>query len=125
MKPIDISDQMYRNAWAKSRDYKKKKMEVSISDILGEEIFYTLFDDPACIFAVRTKQCDYEPLPHHECKVHKSELLGGFDAYAFIRISEDGKRAWFLGTISKMEFFAKATLEKDFYKLKIGDLNGQ
>lgn len=116
---------MYRNAWAKSRDYKKKKMEVSIPDILAEEIFLTMFNDDQYIFAIRSKQCDYEPLPHHECKVHKSELLGGFDAYAFIRISEDCKRAWFLGIISKMEFFAKAILEKDFYKLKIGDLDGQ
>lgn len=125
MTPITITEEMYRQAWARQRDFKRQKIDRSISDILGEIVVASLNDAVVENLVVKTKQVPYEPLPHHECFVNKNEIYSDFDAYAFVRINMDCTKAWYLGRMSKMVFFGICETEKNICKIKISQLNNR
>lgn len=123
MIPIEITPEMYRQAWARQRDFKKQKIDKSIPDILSEIVVVSLRDIVLGNIIVKTKQTPYEPLAHHECVVNKNEIHEDFDSYIFVRINMDCTKAWYLGQISKMEFFAVCETEKNVCKIKISQLS--
>ncbi len=122
MIPITVTKEMYRQAWARQRDFKRQKIDKSIPDILGEIVVASLNNVIAKNLIVKTKQTPYEPLPNHECSVNKNEIHGDFDTYAFVRVNMDCTKAWYLGKMSKMVFFGICETEKNICKIKISQL---
>ena len=58
---------------------------------------------------VKTKQTSVKPLPHYECSIAKLNTNQKCDAYAFVRILNDFSKGWFLGVLTKDDYYAKAT----------------
>lgn len=155
---IEITPEMYRLAWAKSRDMGKLKKSITggegnIAGYLGEAIAFqviggkianTLDHDiiapNGLLIDVKTKRCTSEPLPHYECSVAAYNTIQKCDYYAFVRvekIEENYTRGWYLGHISKLEYFNLARklykgqkdgdnwfkVKADCYNLPISDLS--
>ena len=126
---VKITDQMYRDAWAKSRDMGKLKNSITkgegnIAGFIGESIALHVLGgdiqnnkDRDLILPngktvdIKTKRCTSEPLPHYECSVAAYNTVQKCDYYAFVRveyINNEYTRGWFLGIIPKEEYFEKA-----------------
>ena len=61
---------------------------------------------------VKTKRCTSAPKEHYECSIAAYNTKQDCDDYAFVRIEfVDGqyKRAWFLGTYNKDQYFDDAS----------------
>jgi hypothetical protein len=58
---------------------------------------------------VKTKQTSVKPLPHYECSIAKFNTKQDCDAYAFVRVLNDFSVGWFLGVLTKQDYFDKAT----------------
>jgi len=85
---------------------------------------------------VKTKQTTVKPLPHYECSVAAYNTKQDCDDYAFVRVLKDYTIGWFLGSISKKEYFERArflrkgdvdpsnnfTVRADCYNLSIDSL---
>jgi hypothetical protein len=85
---------------------------------------------------VKTKQTTVKPLPHYECSVAAYNTKQDCDEYAFVRVLKDYTVGWFLGSISKKEYFEMArflrkgdidpsndfTVRADCYNLSIDSL---
>ena len=50
---------------------------------------------------VKTKQTTVTPLPHYACSVAKLNTKQKCDAYAFVRVTKDFTKGWYLGIITK------------------------
>tara|TARA_B100000287_G_scaffold226776_1_gene213903 strand:+ start:733 stop:1221 length:489 start_codon:yes stop_codon:yes gene_type:complete len=61
---------------------------------------------------VKTKQTSVEPKPFYECSIAKFNTKQDCDAYAFVRVLNDFSVGWFLGVLTKKEYFDKATFLK-------------
>ena len=61
---------------------------------------------------VKTKQTTVEPRPFYECSVADFNTKQNCDAYAFVRVLKDYSVAWFLGVLTKQEYFDKAVFLK-------------
>ena len=59
---------------------------------------------------VKTKRCTSKPLPNYDCSVAFHGTKQDCDTYVFVRVLSDLTRAWILGSISKPDFYKKATL---------------
>lgn len=126
---IKITDEIYRQAWAKSRDMGKLKNSITegegniagfIGEILANMVVggkienckdYDLVGPDGIKFDVKTKRCTSEPLPSYECSVAAYNVVQKCDNYIFVRVEYiDNKytRGWVLGYIPKAEYFQKA-----------------
>lgn len=126
---VQITDEMHRLAWAKSRDMGKLKKSITAGDgnmagflgecvaqfILGGDLTNTLDYDiilpDGRTVDVKTKRSTSEPLPHYDCSVAAYNTVQKCDLYAFVRIEyikNEWGRAWFLGVIPKDEYFQKS-----------------
>lgn len=137
MLELKITDQMYRLAWAKSRDAQKmKKNDKGIAEYLGEiianefikgqittqsncldyNLWLKLGNDSMILrnnilIDTRTKICTSEPLPHNECSIEASGIGRNCDYYSFVRVEYLNNvytRGWYLGHIHKDVFFYNA-----------------
>ena len=61
---------------------------------------------------VKTKRCSSPPKVYYSCSVAKLSAKQDCDMYAFTRIKNDMSVGWYLGRISKNDFFLKATEHK-------------
>ncbi len=61
---------------------------------------------------VKTKQTTVAPRPFYECSVADFNTKQNCDAYAFVRVLKDYSVAWFLGVLTKQEYFDKAAFLK-------------
>ena len=85
---------------------------------------------------VKTKRTSVAPLPHYECSVAKLNTNQNCDFYAFVRVKNDYRTAWFLGMVPKVMYYEMAVFRKkgdldpdngyivksDCYNLPIKDL---
>jgi len=86
---------------------------------------------------VKTKRCNTRPQPNYDCSVALHGTKQDCDMYVFVRILCDMSKAWILGSISKEDFYKKATLYRkgdidkdngfvfkaDCYNLRINELS--
>ena len=85
---------------------------------------------------VKTKERTVAPRPYYECSVADFNTQQDCDEYAFVSVLNTLKEAWYLGKISKPDFYKKAvfhrkgeidpannfTFKADCYNMKISDL---
>ena len=84
---------------------------------------------------VKTKERTVPPRPHYNCTVADFNTNQKCDEYAFVSVHKNLRDAWYLGKISKNDFYSKATFSKkgepetplfnfraDCYNLKISEL---
>lgn len=123
---VEITPEMYRLAWAKSRDMGKLKKSITegegnIAGYLGEIIAnqfiggeisntydYDIIAPNGAKIDVKTKRCKSEPLPHYECSVAAYNTVQKCDYYAFVRvecINNEYTRGWYLGHIQKDSYY--------------------
>ncbi len=73
---------------------------------------YDVIDRNGVKIDVKTKERKVAPLPHYNCTVAAFNTKQKCDRYAFVNVLKDMKTAWYLGSISKEEFFKKAVFRK-------------
>ena len=61
---------------------------------------------------VKTKHTSVKPLPHYECSIAAFNTKQDCDGYAFVRVLNDFSVGWFLGVLTKQDYFDKATFLK-------------
>ena len=61
---------------------------------------------------VKTKRCNSKPKPFYDCSVALHGTKQDCDAYVFVRILINLSKAWILGSISKKDFYDRATLHR-------------
>ena len=61
---------------------------------------------------VKTKQTSVKPLTHYECSIAAFNTKQDCDGYAFVRVLNDFSVGWFLGVLTKQDYFDKATFLK-------------
>ncbi len=126
---IKITPEMYREAWAKSRDMGKLKNSITSGDgniagFLGEILAnmviggkienskdFDIIGPDGSTYDVKTKRCTSEPLPSYECSVAAYNVVQRCNKYVFVRveyINNEYTRGWVLGHIDKNEYFEKA-----------------
>jgi len=88
---------------------------------------------------VKTKERTVSPKPYYECSVADFNTKQACDEYAFVSVLNTLKEAWYLGKISKLDFYKKATFHRkgeidtdnnftfkaDCYNIPISLLNSQ
>jgi hypothetical protein len=86
---------------------------------------------------VKTKQTTVKPLPHYDCSIAQTSSKQACDWYVFTRVKKDFSIGWFLGAMSKKQYFEDATflrkgevdpsnnftVRADCYNLPIHSLN--
>jgi hypothetical protein len=86
---------------------------------------------------VKTKERTVAPKPYYECSVADFNTRQNCDEYAFVSVLDTLKEAWYLGKISKLDFYKKAifhrkgevdpannfTFKADCYNIPISSLN--
>lgn len=114
--------------------------EVVAAAVLGATICNTYDYDIVAAGAkidVKTKRCTSKPRPDYDCSVAAYNTKQRCDYYAFVRVLNDYTKAWYLGSIPKVEYFRRArkmtagqidpsngfTVKADCYNLKIEELN--
>jgi hypothetical protein len=131
-----ITSEMRRSAQRKADDLGHLRNSIlkgqgNFTGFLGEEVAlsvlggtltntydYDLIDKDNTKIDVKTKLTSVKPLEYFECSVAAYNTKQQCDKYAFVRISKDFTRAWFLGTKLKKDYFEQATF------LKKGDIDG-
>ena len=61
---------------------------------------------------VKTKERTVPPRDYYECSVADFNTRQDCDEYAFVSVLDDLKEAWYLGKISKKEFYETAIFHK-------------
>jgi|TARA_Y100000310_G_scaffold150092_1_gene149478 hypothetical protein len=86
---------------------------------------------------VKTKERTVAPKPYYECSVADFNTKQDCDEYAFVSVLDTLREAWYLGKISKPDFYKKAifhrkgeidpannfTFKADCYNISISELN--
>jgi len=86
---------------------------------------------------VKTKERTVAPKPYYECSVADFNTKQDCDEYAFVSVLNTLREAWYLGKISKSDFYKKAifhrkgeidsannfTFKADCYNIPISELN--
>ena len=132
---VEITEKMKKRAWRKAREMGKLKNSITkgdgnIAGFLGEEVAnqiicgkitntydYDIVDDCDIRYDVKTKRCTSEPKDKYECSVAAYNTKQDCDGYAFVRVLNDFSIGWFLGVLTKQDYFDKATF------LKKGDVD--
>lgn len=126
---FEITPEMYREAWAKSRDMGKLKKSITngdgnIAGFLGEIIARKFWDakvdntlDHDIILPngltvdIKTKRTKVAPLPEYECSVAAQNTIQKCDIYAFVRVEQinnEYTRGWYLGHMLKADYLKYA-----------------
>ena len=97
----------------------------SVAGFLGEQVVlsvlggswlnsydYDIVLDDGRKVEVKTKQTSATPLPHYSCSISNFNTKQDCDIYAFTRILKDFSKGWFLGYLSKEEYFDKSVFMK-------------
>ena len=123
---VDITDDMLIKARKKSVEMGRLHNSIlrgrgNMSGFIGEQIglhvlggkWDNTFDYDLIVndkkVDVKTKQTSVKPLPHYECSIAKLNTNQKCDAYAFVRILNDFSKGWFLGVLTKNDYYDKAT----------------
>ena len=61
---------------------------------------------------VKTKERTVAPKPYYECSVADFNTKQDCDEYAFVSVLNNMKEAWYLGKISKSDFYKTAVFHK-------------
>ena len=61
---------------------------------------------------VKTKERTVPPRPYYECSVADFNTAQDCDEYAFVSVLSNMKAAWYLGKISKADFYKTATFHE-------------
>ena len=78
---------------------------------------YDITLDNGLMVDVKTKRTSVMPLPDYDCSVAAYNTKQKCDVYAFVRVLNDYSRGWYLGILTKQEYFQKAVA------LKKGDID--
>lgn len=133
MVPVKITDEMMLNARDKVADMHKdghlknsiRRGAGALGGFIGEQIAlkvmggkwantydYDFVTDEGTRVEVKTKITSVEPKPHYACSVARYNTRQDCDVYAFTRVMGDYSMGWFLGFMTKEEFYEKAELFK-------------
>jgi hypothetical protein len=115
----------------------KKVLDGEIKDTYDYDVVY----GQSVKVDVKTKERTVEPKDHYNCTVADFNTKQDCDEYAFVSVLHDHSAAWYLGKISKDDFYKKAKFYKegeldpdsppsmdfyfkaDCYNIKISELN--
>ena len=104
---VEITEEMKKRAWAKSREMGVIKNSImkgdgNIAGFLGEEIAnvvidgtinntydYDLVSQEGIKYDVKTKRCTSPPKPYYDCSVANFNTKQKCDRYVFVRIERD------------------------------------
>lgn len=135
MLKVEITDDMLLAARAKATEMGKLNNSIlrgggSVAGFLGEQIVlkvlggewknsydYDIIMDDGNKVEVKTKQTSAVPKPFYDCSISNFNTKQKCDVYAFTRVLNDYSVGWFLGMLSKENYFDKATF------LKKGDID--
>lgn len=133
---ISVTDESIQEATEMANDMGKLRNSITSGDgniagFLGEVLVrkllnaeqqntyqYDLMLPNGLTIDVKTKRTKVKPLDYYECSVAALNTEQQCKYYAFMRVSNDYKRAWFIGLIPKIIYFHKAR------KLTKGDVDG-
>lgn len=86
--------------------------EFIVADIFNGEIVntydYDIVGEDGTTIEVKTKQTKVKPLPHYDCSIAAYNTKQKCHTYAFVRVNYNLTTAWFLGYLTKKEYFEKA-----------------
>jgi len=127
---VKISDEMLLKARSKATEMGLLNNSIlrgggSVAGFLGEQVVlsvlggswlnsydYDIVLDDGRRVEVKTKQTSATPLPHYSCSISNFNTKQACDVYAFTRILKDFSKGWFLGYLSKEEYFDKSVFMK-------------
>ena len=101
-----------------------RKGEGSLVAYIGEEVVKSVLNgnikdtyDYDIIYQdikvdVKTKERTVAPKPYYECSVADFNTKQECDEYAFVSVLDTLKEAWYLGKISKPDFYKKAVFHR-------------
>jgi len=87
----------------------KRVLNGKIKDTYDYDIIYG--DDVKV--DVKTKERTVVPMQHYNCTVADFNTKQDCDEYAFVSVLKDHSSAWYLGKISKEQFYQKASFYKE------------
>jgi len=126
---VQITEEMKKRAWAKSREMGVIKNSImsgdgNIAGFLGEEVAntiikgeinntydYDIITNDNVKYDVKTKRCTSPPKPFYDCSVAGFNTKQKCDRYAFVRIENKNNRwgkAWVLGWLGHDDYYSKA-----------------
>ena len=135
MQEVKITKSMMEDASTRAKELGVLKNSISkgmgnVAGMLGEEIVlkvlggelkssyeYDIILPDGSTTDVKTKLTSVPPLPEYSCSVSAYNIHQKCDSYTFVRVKKDLTIGWYLGTISKLDFFNKARfVEKGSYE---------
>ncbi len=126
---VEITEEMKKNAWKKSREMGVINNSImrgdgNIAGFLGEEVAnviiggsisntynYDIIAKDGKRYDVKTKRCTSPPKPYYDCSVANFNTKQKCDRYVFVRIENKNRRwgkAWVLGWLEHDEYFEKS-----------------
>ena len=130
MQEIEITLDMIDKARVKAKDMGRLNNSIlqgrgSVAGFIGEQIAlhclggtwentyeYDIILPDGSKVDVKTKQTSVTPLPEYDCSVANFNTKQECDMYAFVRVKGDFTVGWYLGSITKDEYFKKARFMK-------------
>jgi len=130
MLEVNITDKMLLAARAKATEMGRLNNSIlrgggSVAGFLGEQIVlsvlggawknsydYDIVLDSGEKIEVKTKQTSATPKPFYDCSISNYNTKQKCDIYAFTRVLNDFSKGWFLGMLTKENYFDKATFLK-------------
>ena len=129
MKKFIISDSAMQRVTARAEklpilNNSIRKGEGSLVAYIGEEVVKNVLNgeikdtyDYDIIYQntkvdVKTKERTVAPKPYYECSVADFNTKQDCDEYAFVSVLDTLKEAWYLGKISKPDFYKKAVFHR-------------
>ena len=130
MQEIEITLDMIDKARVKAKDMGRLNNSIlkgrgSLAGFIGEQIAlhclggvwentyeYDLILPDGSKVDVKTKQTSVTPLPEYDCSVANFNTKQECDMYAFVRVKGDLTVGWYLGSITKEDYFKKARFMK-------------
>ena len=130
MQEIEITLDMIDKARVKAKDMGRLNNSIlqgrgSVAGFIGEQIAlhclggtwentyeYDIILPDGSKVDVKTKQTSVTPLPEYDCSVANFNTKQECDMYAFVRLKGDLTVGWYLGSVTKEEYFKKARFMK-------------
>ena len=130
MQEIEITLDMIDKARVKAKDMGRLNNSIlqgrgSVAGFIGEQIAlhclggtwentyeYDIILPDGSKVDVKTKQTSVTPLPEYACSVANFNTKQECDMYAFVRVKGDLTVGWYLGSVTKEEYFKKARFMK-------------